>query len=334
MDIQVWVGASSLLALSSMAGTALAWRYALHRQLLDQPGGRRLHARPTVRGAGIAAMLVFLLALPAGASWLALPPGSWLPLAIGLLALVLVGYADDHASVSARWRLLVQVLASGLLIWSLLPVPLPTALVALAGTVWLVNLYNFIDGSDSFAAAHAIVLGLVVAICAWQIGDVWLAWLGLALASVLLGFLPFNWPPARAFMGDVASGPIGYLAAMLLLLGWREGSVDPLLPLALLSGLITDATLTLLLRIGAGRRWYRPHRTHLYQWLRRCGLSALQVCGLYLVWALVATLCLWLWPVQWGAAPVAFALIYGSAALLWWRVRRNLLQGRRRNCLA
>ncbi|MCB1588214.1 MAG: lipopolysaccharide biosynthesis protein, partial [Xanthomonadales bacterium] len=71
MDIQVWVGASSLLALSSMAGTALAWRYALHRQLLDQPGGRRLHARPTVRGAGIAAMLVFLLALPAGASWLA-----------------------------------------------------------------------------------------------------------------------------------------------------------------------------------------------------------------------------------------------------------------------
>lgn len=325
MDPLRWAAAGLLLMLLSLLGTALAMAYARRRRLLDEPGGRRLHVQPTVRGAGAAAMGLLLLA-----SQLLLITAGWpLPLTLamtgGLLLLVLVGYADDHQALAARWRLAAQLVAAAALVWALVPGQWAVAGLALLGTVWLVNLYNFIDGSDLFAASHGVLLGLGLMLAGIGGGDPLLAALALALAAVLLGFVPFNWPPARAFMGDVASGPIGYFAALLLLLGWREGSVDPLWPLVLLSALITDATLTLLWRMRSGQRWTEAHRSHLYQWLRRRGHSALVVCVLYLGWALLASTLFVLWPLQWGGRPVAFLLVYALATLLWWRSRHTLI---------
>ncbi len=326
MDPHLLAVLALVLGLLSAIATGVAVAYARRRRLLDEPGGRRLHGRPTVRGAGFGPMLVLLLATVT----LALVQPQYammlLPTALGLLLLMLAGYWDDHRSLSARWRLGAQILAALLLVTAVMPFDPPSQALALVGTMWLMNLYNFIDGSDLFAASHGVLLGIVVALLAGLAGDPLLMLLALALAAVLGGFLPFNWPPARAFMGDVASAPIGYWAALLLLLGWQHGSVDPLLPLVLLSGLIADATLTLLQRMRSGRRWYQAHRSHLYQWMRRRGYSALRVCAIYLIWAIAVTSLHLVWPLDLGGAPAAFMLIYALAVTLWLVARRLLVE--------
>jgi UDP-N-acetylmuramyl pentapeptide phosphotransferase/UDP-N-acetylglucosamine-1-phosphate transferase len=334
MDLQLLAALTLALALLSALATALAVAYAQRRRLVDEPGGRRLHKHPTVRGAGSGLMLVLLLASlgivltqPQHATMMLLP-------LVGLLLLMLAGYWDDHRPLPARWRLGAQSLAALLLVAAVLPFDPPTQALAMLGTLWLMNLYNFIDGSDLFAASHGVLLGIVVALLAGLAGDSLLMLLALALAAVLAGFLPFNWPPARAFMGDVASAPIGYWAALLLLLGWQHGSLDPLLPLVLLSGLIADATLTLWQRVRSGRRWYQAHRSHLYQWMRRRGYSALSVCALYLAWAVAVTSLHLLWPLELGGSPVAFLIVYALAIFLWLFARRRLLEPSSRSSAA
>ncbi len=334
MDLQLLIALALVLGLLSACATAMAIAYARRRRLLDEPGGRRLHGRPTVRGAGLGPMLVLLLA----SLTLALTQSQYamnvLPAALGMLLVMLAGYWDDHRPLSAPWRLAAQGLAALLLVTAVMPFDPPTQTLALLGTLWLMNLYNFIDGSDLFAASHGVLLGIVMALLAALAGDPLLMLLAMALAAVLSGFLPFNWPPARAFMGDVASAPIGYWAALLLLLGWQHGSVDPLLPLVLLSGLIADATLTLLQRMRSGRRWYQAHRSHLYQWMRRRGYSALRVCVIYLVWAIAVTSLHLLWPLDLGGSPVAFLLIYALAITVWLVARRRLMDSSPRSSAA
>lgn len=334
MDLPVWALLTLLSSLASALSTALAIGYAQRRQLLDQPGGRRLHERPTVRGAGVGVMLLLLLGLLLAACWHPVEASSLLGIAAGFLLLMVIGYRDDHQPLAARWRLAVQLLASLLLVAAVVPRDLPTQTLALVGTLWMINLYNFIDGSDLFASSHGVLLGSMVAIGAGLAGDPLLAALGLGLAAVLIGFVPFNWPPARAFMGDVASGPIGYWVASLLLLGWQRGSFDPLLLLVILSGLIADATLTLWLRARSGRRWYQAHRSHLYQWLRRRGWSALAVCAVYLLWAAGVTSLYLLWPLHLGGGPVAFFLTYLLAIILWLLARRFLVASSSRSSAA
>jgi Fuc2NAc and GlcNAc transferase len=335
MDLPAWALLALLWSLGSALATALAISYAHRRRMLDEPGGRRLHDRPTVRGAGIGAMLSLLTGLGILA-WLS--PGERISLAWaggGFLLLMLTGYRDDHQALAARWRLAAQGLAGSMLVVAALPADsAATQALALLGTLWLVNLYNFIDGSDLFASSHGVLLGSVVAVLAGLSGDSMLAALGLGLAAALAGFVPFNWPPARAFMGDVASGPIGYWAALLLLFGWQRGSLDPLLVLVILSGLIADATLTLWLRARSGRRWYQAHRSHLYQWLRRRGWSALAVCAIYLLWATLVTSLYLVWPLHLGGGPAAFVLTYLLASILWLFARRFLLESSSRSSAA
>lgn len=262
-----WLG---LFAGIGAAGTWLARRYALHRQLIDQPGERRSHTEATPRGGGIAIVVALLIA--AVALGLRQPLDAPL-LAAFVVALVMVagiGWLDDHRPLSPWWRLLVHGLASALFALaagSVFDSPL-LGVGAFVAAMVLTNVWNFMDGINGIAASQA---ALVAAVLGWVCGGSW-GGLGLALAAACLGFLPFNFPRARIFMGDVGSGAIGFaLAALATVAAARLGSRSWLILLPL-SPFLVDAGLTLLRRIIRGERWWTPHTQHAYQaWARKRG---------------------------------------------------------------
>jgi Fuc2NAc and GlcNAc transferase len=139
------------------------------------------------------------------------------------------------------------------------------SLLAVIAIVWLINLYNFMDGIDGLAGLEAVTTGLGVAALAW-----WGGASGLAAAAALVavscgGFLWWNWPPAKIFMGDVGSGLLGYCFAVLALAGETSGAVPGAVWLILLAVFVFDATFTLISRVLRGEQWYTAHRSHAYQ---------------------------------------------------------------------
>lgn len=323
--------------LTAAAATELSIRYALRRQLLDLPGQRRSHRIPTPRGGGIAIVIAML-----GCAVPLLPFSLPLRLLLGaaIAAVAAVGWWDDHRPLSARARLAVQAPAALLLAWLLLQLQAPAGLFAMAAlvlmvvlsTMWSINLHNFMDGINgllTLQAAWVFAMMAVLGECGLPHG------LGLApaaMAAACLGFLPFNFPRARIFMGDVGSGALGMsIAAVLWLAAWREPRWIGV-GLLLGSSFFIDATATLLSRYWRGRRWYSAHREHLYQWLVRSGRSHARVVGYYMAWngLLVAPLSLVaarnesLWP-----GLVAAAAAYAAGIVLWWRARRAVLAGAR-----
>ncbi|MGY0504506.1 lipopolysaccharide biosynthesis protein [Luteimonas sp. e5] len=260
-----------LPALATLAGVALARRYALHRQLIDHPGeARRNHRLPTPRGGGIA-MLLVLLGVVLAMAWRC---SAVRPAAPGLiLALVLVGgigWWDDHHPLSARLRLLVQAVAAASLCWAgaRLGWPWWLWLGLFPLSLVLVNFWNFMDGINGIAASQALLVALAAA---GLLAGPWQPF-ALALAAICAGFLPWNFPRARIFMGDVGSGSLGlalaWLWAALAAHDLRAGGWL-LLPLA---PFLLDAGLTLLARMWRGERWWQAHSRHFYQrWARHRG---------------------------------------------------------------
>jgi Fuc2NAc and GlcNAc transferase len=172
------------------------------------------------------------------------------------------------------------------------------ALVAAWGLVllWSLNLYNFMDGIDGIAALQCILACGSAALLSWtDSGAASYALFCLLLAAGHLGFLGWNWPPARLFMGDAGSVPTGFLLAGLALLGWVEGQLNPLCWLILLAAFVTDATWTLVWRMASGQPFTKPHRLHAYQRLSRHFGSHLAVDML-----LLALNALWLFPLAWA----------------------------------
>jgi Fuc2NAc and GlcNAc transferase len=149
-------------------------------------------------------------------------------------------------------------------------IPALAFLMALLGLVWLLNAFNFMDGIDGLAASEAAVVSAGLALVAGISGGA----AATEVCAVLLvassaGFLWWNWPPARIFMGDVGSGFLGVTLGMLALLAVREAKVPVWVPVILGGSFMVDASVTLLRRVARGGKWYLPHRTHAYQWLSR-----------------------------------------------------------------
>ncbi len=243
-----------------------SWLY-----FLDQPNARSLHVTPTPRTGGVGVMAGLLVggALVWVAGLGSLPLGAALAGAGGL---ALVGLADDRFSLSARARLFVQVLVAGLYLAVLGPGggALEALLLGL-GLVWMGNLYNFMDGSDGLAGGMALFGFSAFAVAAALGGQEGLALVCSAVAAAAAGFLVFNFHPARIFMGDAGSVPLGFLAGALGLAG-REGGAWPLwFPLLVFAPFILDATVTLLRRVLRGERVWEAHRTHYYQRLVQMG---------------------------------------------------------------
>ncbi|MCD9030297.1 lipopolysaccharide biosynthesis protein [Luteimonas sp. Y-2-2-4F] len=270
------------VAVATAALTWLARRYALWRRLLDEPGERRSHVVATPRGGGIAIVLALLPLL----GWLALAPaaaapgGYWLGVCAGTGLVAFIGWWDDHRPLSARRRFAVHLAAGALLGAAVIASGghWLAAAVAFALAVGLLNVWNFMDGINGLAASQAAI---AAAVCGGLAADPDLRIAAWALAAACCGFLPFNFPRARIFLGDVGSGALGYLLAALLARGLLGGGevygaaaapVWLLLLSAPLGAFCVDASLTLLRRMLRGEAWWRPHVQHAYQaWARRIG---------------------------------------------------------------
>lgn len=321
--------------IAASAGSALVTlaciRYARRRGLLDQPGARRSHRVPTPRGGGIGIVLMLSLALLVASNH-ALSPLQPLVMLGGLLGVAWIGWVDDHRSLGVLERLAVHLAASLALAWALVGSPtsldLLLALLLALTVVAAINFCNFMDGINGLAGSQAALVAAALAILFGAGGQGEWAWIAAVLAAACLGFLPFNLPRARVFLGDVGSGALGFAVAALLLLAWTQ-HLRPWPALLLLpSAFVLDAGLTLLSRMLHGRRWYRPHREHLYQWWVRRGRSHAAVTAAYAAWT-TAMAALVLCNPDWNEAnwTVTAIGIHGLGALIWWQGRRQLLRG-------
>ncbi|WP_246071972.1 MraY family glycosyltransferase [Marilutibacter aestuarii] len=242
-------------------GTWGARRYAVSRRLLDAPGERRSHRVPTPRGGGIAIVAGTVLA----AVFLALPSLDpvLLAFALGMAAVAAVGWVDDHRPLSPWARLGVHALAAAAFAAVLALGGAGTVAIAtgfLAPLV-LTNIWNFMDGIDGIAASQAVI---VVLACLPFLPGTHHA-LALALVAACMGFLPFNFPRARIFMGDVGSGAVGFAIGALLALSTGAGGYGAAWLLLPLAPFLVDSSLTLLRRVVRGERWWTPHVQHAYQ---------------------------------------------------------------------
>ncbi|WP_407315703.1 MraY family glycosyltransferase [Pseudomonas sp. nanlin1] len=270
-----------LLAFMCWLLTGRLRQYAIAKSIIDIPNSRSSHTVPTPRGGGGAIVVVYLGSLPL-LTLLGVLPWSvtWGMVGAGGMVAVL-GFLDDRGHIAARWRLLGHFSASlWLLVWlGGLPI-LDIAgfsldlgwfghALALLYLVWLLNLYNFMDGIDGIASVEAICVGLGATVLYIAGGLPSMLFAPLALAVTVMGFLYWNFPPARIFMGDAGSGFLGITlgglslhaawAAPQLLWGW----------LILLGVFVVDATLTLLRRLARGEKVYEAHRSHAYQFAAR-----------------------------------------------------------------
>lgn len=255
----------------------------LSRRLLDQPNGRSSHRLPTPRGGGVAFVLVGSIAV----AWL----GSWLPLLC--LPLALVGFLDDRHNLPAALRYGVQV-ATALVLLLISPWHhpsiglLPWLLLLIAGTA-IINFTNFMDGLDGLVAGCIAVLFSVAAITGMP--ALW------PLVRALLGFLLWNWSPAKVFMGDVGSTFLGAVFAGVVL---HQASYQAALGLLLVgTPFLADACLCVPRRLLAGQQVFQAHRLHLFQRLHQAGWTHARVSSLFIAATAVLALALlwggWLW---------------------------------------
>jgi len=302
----------------------IAIAYAYRRGMFDQPGQRRSHSIPTPRGGGIGMVAAVLATSPWALLALA-PAWSWpvpLALALGTVLVAAIGWWDDHHSLPVLPRLGVQLAAcalfgmamsAGVISWLWLP-------VLVLGGAWSINLHNFMDGIDGLLAQQCLFVAIGLGMLAAGAGQTSLAVAVACLAAAALGFWCYNRPRAAIFMGDVGSGTLGFLLFAFTALLWRTETALLWPALTLSSSFITDASLTLLSRFLKGRRWYTPHREHLYQWLVRSGMSHAAGGACYLAWnLLVAAPLAWLsWFCRgWGwTICVVTYLIAGAAWML------------------
>ncbi|WP_448646105.1 MraY family glycosyltransferase [Pseudomonas mohnii] len=292
--------------------TALLRRYALARSLMDIPNARSSHSVPTPRGGGVAIVVVFLIALYGMYSQGLVASSIFFALAGAGALIAIIGFMDDHGHIAARWRLLGHFVAS---IWLLFWIGgLPVIeffgqsfdlgwfghVLAAFYLVWLLNLYNFMDGIDGIASVEAICVCLGACLLYWMSGATELIWTPLLLAVSVAGFLFWNFPPARIFMGDAGSGFLGIVLGGLSL---QAAGISPDMLwgwLILLGVFIVDATFTLFRRLLRGDKVYEAHRSHAYQFASRQFGSHLAVtatvCAINLLWLLPISLGV----TQWG----------------------------------
>ncbi|MES2404514.1 MAG: glycosyltransferase family 4 protein [Pseudomonadota bacterium] len=327
--------AAGCALLLSLAFTGAALAYAHRRGLLDQPGKRRSHTQPTPRGGGIGIVAAMLLA--GVAAWCLLERSlSWTQpaaFAAAVLAVALIGWRDDHAPLPVVPRLLVHVGAALLVGLAVLAPPAthdPRAwwilLPLLPVLIGFINAHNFMDGIDGILGQQGlfVMLGLGL-LAAWQ-GDVGVAALAFATAAGCLGFLFFNWPPAKIFMGDVGSGALGLAIGAVAAFAVQRHPAMLWACAILPSAFLVDSGLTLARRMLAGQRWYAPHRQHLYQWLVRVNWSHARTDVGYMIWnlAVVAPLAA-LAACQPVHGAWYFIAAYAAAACVWFAGKRACL---------
>ena len=250
--------------------------------ILDHPNDRSLHDRPVPRGGGLA----ILIAIVANVTAVALfhPYGELVVISVGVFIVAVVSFLDDHYSIPPLYRLVAHVSAAALILYgglSLQKLEIAGAswhwsYVTGAGfsvlfIVWMINLYNFMDGMDGFAGGMAVSGFGALAAMGWMAGHEIFFVISLIIAAASAGFLVFNFPPARIFMGDAGSSTLGFLAAVLSLWGARDGVFPFWAAVLVFSPFIVDATVTLIRRLMRHEKVWQAHKSHCYQILVQAG---------------------------------------------------------------
>ena len=237
------------------------------RLALDQPNARSLHAVPVPRTGGIAVLTASL------AAWFAFNAAPGRPILGALALLAVVSLLDDVRDLPPALRFLAHLGAAAIGVHFVAGPGVPLAgqgLLAVA-VAWLINLYNFMDGSDGLAGGMAVIGFLVYALAAIAAGDFVFATTNLIIAASAAGFLVFNFHPAKIFLGDVGSVPLGFLAGAIGLHGWIAGTWPLWFPIVAFSVFIVDSSVTLARRLWNRERVWQAHRDHYYQRLVRMG---------------------------------------------------------------
>lgn len=331
---QLWI--DILLFIATVVLTYGVRRHALKRAILDIPNHRSSHTVPTPRGGGIGFVVMFYVAIIILWMQHLLPLNALLALGGGI-AVAIVGYLDDLCDVRTYWRALVHLLAA---IWGIawlqgaaifdfgafsLHLGLMGSVIAVIITVWFINFYNFMDGIDGIAASEAVFVALTAACVLWFLGSS-LMYVCFALAATVLGFLVWNWPPARIFMGDIGSGFLGYILAILMWMGNQQQVLPIPFWIILLGVFLCDTTYTLIRRMWQRKKWYESHREHAYQRLIQTGLRHVYVTAGVLIINIVVCLPLALWYFKlynWQSVLIYLVVLTILTAAVWlWLIRR------------
>ena len=283
----VWPGVQS--AILSLLLVGVVRTTALRQGVIDHPSERSSHVAPTPRGGGLGLMLAALTLCVLHA--LGLGRLELLVALAGAGLVATIGWIDDRRGLSVWLRLTIHV-AAGLCVGILAAADAATALVSIAMLLWWtfwtvasINLVNFMDGINGLVASQVAVFAVSLALFE-QTGDV-APYFSIVVAAACIGFLPWNFPRARIFLGDVGSGGVGYLVPLLALLTMRSGNIDIVLAHLPLFPLFGDAVWTIARRWRNGERLTQPHRSHLYQRLANGGMGHTRVTGLYAIAAIV-----------------------------------------------
>jgi UDP-N-acetylmuramyl pentapeptide phosphotransferase/UDP-N-acetylglucosamine-1-phosphate transferase len=282
----VWISPLVFVALSFFVALALTRWLVRDRSrftVVDVPNERSLHRTPVPRTGGVAIVLALALAFA----------GLWttqtLPVAVLLgpaTLIAVISFFDDRRSIPVATRLGAHLIAASTavflgfrlpeVLWPGVVSEMPSALASFLSVlfiVWMTNLYNFMDGMDGLAGGMAVFGFGGLATLGAMHGHAPFAAANACVAASALGFLVFNFPPAKIFMGDTGSSTLGFLAAVFGLWGAREGVAPLWATVLLFSPFIVDATVTLARRLGNGERVWHAHRTHFYQRLVQSGLG-------------------------------------------------------------
>jgi UDP-N-acetylmuramyl pentapeptide phosphotransferase/UDP-N-acetylglucosamine-1-phosphate transferase len=260
-----------------MLKTGLAGRLAL-----DQPSARSLHSSSLPRSGGVVMMAMICLA--------SLPASNEFTPTIGLaLVLAIVSLLDDRVGLPVIPRLTIHIACAALGIFLVMPETQPAvSLLLILLLLWSTNLYNFMDGANGLVGGASVIgfgfLGWGFFLAGYM-NDAAICWI---IAMSAAGFFLFNADPAKIFMGDAGSIPLGFLAGIHGILGWARDAWPAWFPLLIFSPLLIDATLTLLGRILRGETFWEPHCEHAYQRLIRMGWRHKHVAGAYHGWMLAA----------------------------------------------
>lgn len=316
----VWPAALSFIA--SLCLTGLVRIYAIRTNLLDVPNRRSSHTNATARGGGLGIVVVFLGAVLIGLTIGEIELRTALVLVVGGLSIAAIGFADDHVDVDSKWRFLVQVSAASgavILLGGLPPVQLGSMQLELGlvgdillviFAVWFTNVFNFMDGIDGIAASEAICIAVGVMVVGAGNNSTSPTILVLLIAATA-GFLAWNWPPAKIFMGDVGSAFLGFVLIVIAIHYCNAGQTSIWVWLILTAVFVVDATVTIIVRILRRDAWLTAHRSHAYQKASRLYRSHSRVT--------IGVICInvaWLYPI---ACIAAKAPEYGllSTLIAW-----------------
>lgn len=329
MDAIVVISLGVATAVVSWAGVKWIRTLSLKRAWMDVPNERSSHTIPTPRGGGLAVLLAFCLAL-SGSVAIGYLPSVVLLLFAPAIVLGLTGFIDDRRGLPASVRLGSHLLSAAVSVAVLVRMNeaafIDLGFVSLTGSglvwgfsilflAWMTNLYNFMDGIDGIEALQVVSVGTATAVLHFGFGDSSQGFLYALVACAALGFLLLNWSPASIFLGDVGSGPLGFILGVLALWGAWTGNVLFTAILILHGTFVVDTTYTLLIRLSRGQAPHHAHRTHAYQKAVRQGLSHGRVSLAYgvvnLIW-----LAPWAWLVNSQQVPQAVGLAVALTPLI------------------